>query len=165
MSSIWVNFSLHLLALSSSQEYSVSQTTLDDVFIHFASEQSEDIHMDHTHWSHPPREDVDGGAVSGEGDHLPDIVPPGNGSRKLTSTGGIIKYTKLQEDLDGVVESVHELWPLIVLLSVWTRTVMYVVLFNANELYHPENIATLIIIIVKIINFFRSYAINYFNTM
>ena len=77
----------------------MSQTTLDDVFIHFASEQREDIGVDHSHRPHPPTEDLETGVPAGDSDHLPDIVPPGNGSRKLT-TGGIIRYTKLKEDID-----------------------------------------------------------------
>ena len=78
----------------------MSQTTLDDVFIHFASEQSEDV-GEHAHRPHPPAEDLEstGVAVKGGRDHLPDIVPPGNGSRKFTSPiGGIIRYTKLREN-------------------------------------------------------------------
>ena len=81
----------------------MSQTTLDDVFIHFASEQSEDIGIGHAHRPHPQAEDPEatGGAAStSDGDKLPDIVPPGNGSRKLTTIGGIIRYTKLQKDID-----------------------------------------------------------------
>ena len=91
------------------QDYSVSQTTLDDVFIHFASEQSEDIGADHTHRSHPSADNLEIGVLAGgNGDQLPDIVPPGNGSRKLSTTGGIIRYTKLREDIDIDSEN-HEL--------------------------------------------------------
>ena len=86
----------------------MSQTTLDDVFIHFASEQSEDIVMDHTLRPHPPKEDPENGVAVADGDHLPDIVPPGNGSRKLSTTGGIIQYTKLRKDIDGESDSDHE---------------------------------------------------------
>lgn len=83
----------------------MSQTTLDDVFIHFASEQSEDIGVDHTRRPHPPAEDIETGVPAGDSsDRLPDIVPPGNGSRKLSTTGGIIRYTKLKEDDDDVDE-------------------------------------------------------------
>jgi len=42
------------------QDYSVSQTTLDDVFIHFANSQSEEV-----------------GIINGMVDLLPDIVPLG----------------------------------------------------------------------------------------
>ena len=79
----------------------MSQTTLDDVFIHFASEQSEDIGVDHAHRPHPSADNLEIGVpASDSGDQLPDIVPPGNGSRKLSTTGGIIRYTKLREDID-----------------------------------------------------------------
>ena len=79
----------------------MSQTTLDDVFIHFASEQSEDVGVDHAHRPHPQAEDIETGVpASDSNDRLPDIVPPGNGSRKLSTTGGIIRYTKLEEDDD-----------------------------------------------------------------
>ena len=90
----------------------MSQTTLDDVFIHFASEQSEDIGVDHTHRSHPQAEDPEAtrvAATSDTSDKLPDVVPPGNGSRKLTTIGGIIRYTKLREDIgdNDIAESDH----------------------------------------------------------
>ena len=87
----------------------MSQTTLDDVFIHFASEQSEDIGLDHAHRPHPSSDSLEIGVPpSDSSDHLPDIVPPGNGSRKLSTTGGIIRYTKLREDIDIDSEN-HEL--------------------------------------------------------
>ena len=90
------------------QDYTVSQTTLDDVFIHFASQQSEDI-LDHTHRPHPPAADLESGVANSDVDRLPDIVPPGNGSRKLTSsTGGIIKYTKLQDSVEVDTDHDHE---------------------------------------------------------
>ena len=89
----------------------MSQTTLDDVFIHFASEQSEDIGVDHAHRPHLQTEDPEAtrAAATSDNDKLPDIVPAGNGNRKLTTTGGIIRYTKLRVDIDDddIVESDH----------------------------------------------------------
>ena len=83
----------------------MSQTTLDDVFIHFASEQREDINVDHAHKPHPSADNLEIGVpASSSSDHLPDIVPPGNGSRKLSTTGGIIRYTKLREDIDDDID-------------------------------------------------------------
>ena len=90
-----------ILSSHSPQDYSVSQTTLDDVFIHFASEQREDIGVNRAHKPHPSADNPEMGVSAGSSsDHLPDIVPPGNGSRKLSTTGGIIRYTKLREDID-----------------------------------------------------------------
>ena len=48
------------------QDYSVSQTTLDDVFIHFANEQSEEVGL--MGQTRPSAEDIDA---------LPDIIPLG----------------------------------------------------------------------------------------
>lgn len=49
--------------------------------------------------------------ASGKADHLPDIVPPGNGSKRLSSTGVImsLRYAKLRDNIDnGNQDSDHE---------------------------------------------------------
>ena len=66
------DFNEHLTVINThthTQDYSVSQTTLDDVFIHFANEQSEEAGLGNG--THPL---VNNGSTEA-GTTLPDLVP------------------------------------------------------------------------------------------
>ena len=57
---------IHFPTYTDTQDYSISQTTLDDVFIHFASAQREEVELCNSH-----EEDK---ASSHDNTQLPDVV-------------------------------------------------------------------------------------------
>lgn len=56
--------------INNEQDYSLSQTTLDDVFIHFANEQNEEVGLQHIRASNQHQ----ASPSTGRNLQLPDIV-------------------------------------------------------------------------------------------